>query len=45
MCEISGFTRVRAVPMTLGIVYLYVGERRNEPHEPLTPPVGNPVLI
>ena len=28
MCENSGFTRVRAVPMTLGIVYLYVGEKR-----------------
>ena len=26
MCESSGFTRVRAVPLTFGIVYLYVAE-------------------
>ena len=27
MCESSGFTRTRAVPLTFGIVYLYVAER------------------
>jgi demethylmenaquinone methyltransferase/2-methoxy-6-polyprenyl-1,4-benzoquinol methylase len=27
MCESSGFTRARAVPLTFGIVYLYVAER------------------
>ena len=27
MCESSGFTRARAVPLTLGIVYLYVAQR------------------
>ena len=27
MCESSGFTQVRAVPLTFGIVYLYVAER------------------
>lgn len=27
ICETSGFTRVRAVPLTGGIVYLYVAER------------------
>ena len=27
MCETSGFTQARAVPLTLGIVYLYVAQR------------------
>ncbi len=27
MCESSGFSRARAVPLTFGIVYLYVAER------------------
>jgi demethylmenaquinone methyltransferase/2-methoxy-6-polyprenyl-1,4-benzoquinol methylase len=27
MCESAGFTTLRAVPLTFGIVYLYVGER------------------
>jgi len=27
MCESSGFTQVRAVPLTFGIVYLYVAQR------------------
>jgi demethylmenaquinone methyltransferase/2-methoxy-6-polyprenyl-1,4-benzoquinol methylase len=27
MCENSGFTRVRAIPLTFGIVYLYVAEK------------------
>ena len=27
MCESAGFTRMRAVSLTLGIVYLYIGER------------------
>ncbi len=31
MCESSGFTRARAVPLTFGIVYLYVAERRGDP--------------
>ena len=27
MCESSGFTQARAVPLTFGIVYLYVAQR------------------
>jgi demethylmenaquinone methyltransferase/2-methoxy-6-polyprenyl-1,4-benzoquinol methylase len=27
MCETSGFSRARAIPLTFGIVYLYVAER------------------
>jgi demethylmenaquinone methyltransferase/2-methoxy-6-polyprenyl-1,4-benzoquinol methylase len=29
MCESSGFARTRAVPLTFGIVYLYVAEREH----------------
>jgi demethylmenaquinone methyltransferase / 2-methoxy-6-polyprenyl-1,4-benzoquinol methylase len=32
MIAASGFSRVRAVPLTFGIVYLYVAERQGEGH-------------
>jgi demethylmenaquinone methyltransferase/2-methoxy-6-polyprenyl-1,4-benzoquinol methylase len=38
--ESHGFVNVRAVPLTLGIVYLYVGERAQSPGAPSLPHSG-----
>lgn len=34
----TGFSQVRAVPLTFGIVYLYVAQRESEPGPPRPPP-------